>query len=73
MYIDPGFSKVSFRTLLYQCDDERNKKMGSEGYQTSGYLFDYFHDAFDMLYSQVQKKFEVCVILPYLWNIFQGT
>ncbi len=71
MYIDPGFQKYLFAHYYINATDEETKKMGVRLNQTQRYLFDDY-EAFDMLYSQVQKKFEVCVILPYLRNIFQG-
>ena len=71
MYIDPGFQKYLFAHYYINAKDEETKAMGLMLNQTARYAFDDY-EAFDMLYSQVQKKFELCVVFPYLKNIFQG-
>lgn len=71
LYIDPGFQKYMFAHYYINAKDEETKEMGKELNRTDRHAFDDY-EAFDMLYSKVQKKFEVCVIFPYLKNIFQG-
>lgn len=70
-YIDPGFQKYLFAHYYINAGDEETKKMGVQLNQTERHAFDDY-EAFDMLYNQVQKKFELCVIYPYLKNIFYG-
>lgn len=71
LYIDPGFQKYLFAHYYINADDEETKAMGLMLNRTERHAFDDY-EAFDMLYSKVQKKFELCVIYPYLKNIFQG-
>lgn len=70
-YIDPGFQKYLFAHYYINADDEKTKKMGLMLNKTERHAFDDY-EAFDMLYDRVQKKFELCVIFPFLQNIFQG-
>ena len=70
-YIDPGFQKYLFAHYYINADSEETKEMGVQLNKTPRLKFDDY-EAFDMLYNKVQKKFELCVIYPYLNNIFQG-
>ena len=70
-YIDPGFQKYLFAHYYINADDEDTKEMGVTLNNTDRTAFDDY-EALDMLYEKVKDKFEVCVILPFLKNIFQG-
>lgn len=70
-YIDPGFQKYLFAHYYINADDEKTKEMGVMLNKTKRHEFDDY-EAFDMLYDKVKKKFELCVIFPFLKNIFQG-
>lgn len=71
LYIDPGFQKYLFAHYYIGANDEETKKMGIMLNNTKRHAFDDY-EAFDMLYDKVRKKFELCVIYPFLKNIFQG-
>lgn len=70
-YIDPGFQKYLFAHYYINANDEKTKEMGLMLNKTKRHAFDDY-EAFDMLYDKVKKKFELCVIFPFLKNIFQG-
>lgn len=70
-YIDPGFQKYLFAHYYITADEEKTKEMGVMLNKTKRHAFDDF-EAFDMLYDKVKEKFELCVIFPFLKNIFQG-
>lgn len=70
-YIDPGFQKYLFAHYYINADDEKTKEMGVMLNKTKRHAFDDY-EAFDMLYDKVRKKYELCVIFPFLKNIFQG-
>lgn len=71
LYIDPGFQKYLFAHYYIGAGEEETREMGITLNRTKRFAFDDY-EAFDMLYDKVRKKFELCVIYPFLKNIFQG-
>lgn len=71
LYIDPGFQKYLFALYYINADNDKTKEMGKKLNNTERHAFDDY-EAFDMLYDKVRKKFELCVMFPFLRNIFQG-
>ena len=70
-YIDPGFQEYFFAEYYYHEDTESTKEMGH-------YLWKYKTDSFRnfnalyMFYKIAKEKVEICILLPYLDNIFKG-
>lgn len=71
LYIDPGFQKYLFAHYYLSAKDTETKAMGIMLNQTKRHKFDDY-EAFDMLYDKARTKLELCVIYPFLQNIFQG-
>lgn len=70
-YIDPGFQDYFFAEFYYFEDTEATKEMGRALWNRK---IDSFRnlDALKMLYEIAPEKVEVCIIQPYLENIFKG-
>lgn len=70
-YIDPGFQDYFFAEFYYFEDTEQTKEMGRILWDRK---IDSFRnlDALKMLYEIAPEKVEVCIIQPYLENIFKG-
>lgn len=70
-YIDPGFQDYFFAEYYYFEDTDSTKMMGRALWNRK---IDSFRnlDALKMLYEIAKDKVNVCIILPYLDNIFKG-
>ncbi len=70
-YIDPGFQDYFFAEFYYFEETEPTKEMGRTLWNRK---IDSFRnlDALKMLYEIAPEKVEVCIIQPYLENIFKG-
>lgn len=70
-YIDPGFQDYFFAEFYYFEDTEPTKEMGRLLWDRN---IDSFRnlDALKMLYEIAPEKVNVCIIQPYLENIFKG-
>lgn len=70
-YIDPGFQDYFFAEFYYFEDTEPTKEMGRALWDRK---IDSFRnlDALKMLYEIAPEKVNVCIIQPYLENIFKG-
>ncbi len=70
-YIDPGFQKYLFAHYYLNASSEETRKMGEILSNINGTAFDDF-EALDMLYERETEKIELCVILPFLQEIYRG-
>lgn len=70
-YIDPGFQDYFFADFYYFEETEPTKEMGRMLWDRK---IDSFRnlDALKMLYEIAPEKVNVCIIQPYLENIFKG-
>ncbi len=70
-YIDPGFQDYFFAEFYYFEDTEPTKEMGRALWDRK---IDSFRnlDALKMFYEIAPEKVNVCIIQPYLENIFKG-
>ena len=70
-YIDPGFQDYFFAEFYYFEDTDPTKEMGRALWERK---IDSFRnlDALKMLYEIAPEKVNVCIIQPYLENIFKG-
>lgn len=70
-YIDPGFQDYFFAEYYYFEDTDPTKEMGRALWDRK---IDSFRnlDALKMLYEIAPEKVNVCIIQPYLENIFKG-
>ena len=70
-YIDPGFQDYFFAEFYYFEETEPTKEMGCALWNRK---IDSFRnlDALKMLYEIAPEKVNVCIIQPYLENIFKG-
>lgn len=71
-YIDPGFQDYFFAEYYYFEDTEKTKKMGEALRHRQMKSFRNL-DGLRMLYHMSPDKTEVCLILPFLKEIFKGT
>lgn len=70
-YIDPGFQEYLFAEYYYFEDSEPVKEMGRSLWNRQLSSLQGL-DAFKMLYQMSRDKAEVCILLPFLDNIFKG-
>lgn len=70
-YIDPGFQDYFFAEFYYFEDTDSTKEMGRALWNRK---IDSFRnlDALKMFYEIASEKVNVCIIQPYLENIFKG-
>ena len=71
-YIDPGFQDYFFAEYYYFEDTEKTKAMGEVLRHRKVKSFRNL-DGLRMLYHMSHVKVEVCLILPFLREIFKGT
>lgn len=64
-------NRMIFAHYYIGASDEETKEMGILLNRTKRYAFEDY-EAFDMLYEKVRKKFELCVVFPFLKIYFRG-
>lgn len=71
IYIDPGFQEYLFADYYLNADTAETEKMGKQLMDKEPHLFDNL-DAFNMIYDTEQKRFEYCILKPFLESVFKG-
>lgn len=71
VYIDPGFQAYLFADYYLKADASVAVELGEQLINKAPSLFEN-EDAFDMIYQLEKKKFEYCILKPFLEDIFKG-
>ncbi len=71
IYIDPGFQEYLFADYYLNSDAVETEKMGKQLMDREPHLFDNL-DAFNMIFAREKKKFEYCILKPFLDSVFKG-
>ncbi len=71
IYIDPGFQEYLFAEYYLNADTETTEELGKQLIDKDPQLFDNL-DAFNMFYDTEKKRFEYCILKPFLELIFKG-
>lgn len=71
VYIDPGFQAYLFADYYLKADASVAVELGEQLINKEPSLFEN-EDAFNMIYLLEKKKFEYCILKPFLEEIFKG-